>query len=86
LLSPELRVKLQEAEGASEVLRIYADAVAGTIDLTSDIAQAAFELRKAINRPIPTADALIADAAVIRGYQLVHWDAHLATVTENLLA
>ncbi len=82
----ELRVKLQGSSDAPAVLQIYAEAVAGTVDINREVAERAFELRKAAGGRIPTADSLIAGAAISRGYRLVHRDAHLAAIPAHVLA
>ncbi len=81
----ELRVKFQGSVDAPAVLQLYSEAVAGTVDITEEIAAAAFRLRQAAATRIPTADSLIAGAALARGYQLVHRDDHLAAIPASLL-
>ena len=82
----ELKVKLQFEADAREILQLYYNAVAGTVDINREVAERAFELRKAAGGRITTADSLIAGAAISRGYQLVHRDAHLAAIPAHLLA
>ena len=81
----ELRVKLQGATQATALLQIYADAVAGTIDITREVAEAAFGLRQTVGVRIPAVDSLIAGAAVARGFQLVHRNSHLAAIPLSVL-
>lgn len=81
----ELRVKLQFEVNGSGILDLYSNAVAGTVDITEEIADAAFRLRQAAKTRIPTVDSLIAGAALARGYQLVHRDDHLAAIPTSLL-
>ena len=81
----ELQEKLKNETLPQEVLAVYARAVAGIVDITLEVADAAFELRKAASARIPAADALIAGAARVRGYELVHRDAHLASIPTALL-
>lgn len=81
----ELRVKLQDSSDARLAIETYAEAVAGTVDITADVAVAAYKLRESASSRIPAADCLIAGAAVARGYRLVHRDAHLAAIPTRLL-
>lgn len=82
----ELRVKFQGSADAAAVLQLYAEALAGTVDITAEIAENAFRLRQASLSRIPTADSLIAGAALSRGYQLVHRDDHLAAIPASTLS
>ena len=81
----ELRIKWQELEHLNELIDIYQDAVAGTVDITEKVTKCAFEIRRATPDRIPTVDSLIAGAAQIRGYKLVHRDPHLAAIPESIL-
>ena len=81
----EMREKLKNETRPEEVLAVYARAVAGIVDITLEVADAAFELRKAASARIPSTDALIAGAARVRGYELIHRDAHLASIPTALL-
>ena len=82
----ELRVKLQGASHATALLQIYADAVAGTIDITREVAEAAFGLRQTVGVRIPAVDSLIAGAAIARGFRLVHRDSHLTAIPLSVLS
>ncbi len=82
----ELRVRLQGATHAAALLQIYAEALAGTIDITREVADAAFRLRQTVGVRIPAVDSLIAGAAMARGFQLVHRDSHLAAIPLSVLA
>ncbi len=82
----ELRIKLRdEIEGAS-LFQMYSRAVAGTVEITREVAEAAFALRQEAGIRIPTADCLIAGAARARGFELVHRDAHLGAIPHHHLA
>ena len=81
----ELRIKWQALEQLDELIDIYQDAVAGTVDVTEKITKCAFEIRRSTPGRIPTVDALIAGAAQIRGYKLVHRDPHLASIPASIL-
>lgn len=81
----ELRIKWQDLEQLDELIDIYQDAVAGTVDITEKVTKSAFEIRRATPSLIPTVDSLIAGAAQIRGYKLVHRDPHLAAIPESIL-
>ena len=82
----ELRVKLQGTIHAPALLQIYADALAGTIDITREVAEAAFQLRQTVGVRIPAVDSLIAGAAIAHGFHLVHRDSHLAAIPLSVLA
>ena len=81
----ELRVKLMGEPDAENSVRMYEDAVAGTIQITREIAAKAFELREGASTRLPSLDALIAGSAATRGYQLVHKDSHFLTIPATLL-
>jgi len=82
----ELRVRLQDSPDTPKVLELYAQSLAGTVDISQEVAQVAFALRQGIGFRIPTADCLIAGAARTRGYQLVHRDAHLGSIPSEWVA
>ena len=81
----ELRVKWQDLEEGAELLDIYKDAVSGTVDITSKVAESAFLIRSQSKERIPSMDALIAGAALSRGMKLVHRDPHLSAIPTTLL-
>ena len=81
----ELRIKWQDLEQLDELIDIYQDAVAGTVDITEKVTKSAFEIRRATASRIPTVDALIAGAAQVRGLKLVHRDPHLASIPAGML-
>ena len=82
----ELRVRLRDSPLASAVEEIYAASVAGTVDISRDVAETAYALRERVGVRIPAADCLIAGAARQRGYTLVHRDAHLMNIPGHQLA
>ncbi len=82
----ELRVKLQGTTHASVLLQLYADTLAGTVDITPEVAEAAFRLRQTVGVRIPAVDSLIAGAAIARGFHLVHRDSHLAAIPLSVLS
>ena len=81
----ELRVGLKNTPDTNEIVRGYEKLVTGTIDLTHEIAVAAFELRQVSGIRIPTVDAVIAASAKVLGYELVHRDPHLGIIPARLL-
>ena len=81
----ELRVKWQDLEHFDELLDIYQDAVAGTVDITEKVAKSAFAIRMATATRLPAIDSLIAGAAEVRGYELVHRDPHLGSIPASLV-
>ncbi|MBY0502464.1 MAG: PIN domain-containing protein [Bryobacteraceae bacterium] len=82
----ELRMKLRDEEGGPELMMAYAESIAGTVDITREVADAAFALRHEAGVRIPAADCLIAAAARIRGFELVHRNAHLGAIPVHLVA
>lgn len=81
----ELRIRLQDLPGGAEVLTIYQEEMAGSVDITSQVAAAAFEVRQETNARLPMVAALIAGAARARGFELVHRDQHLAAIPATCL-
>ncbi len=59
---------------------------AGTVDVTIQVVKAAFALRTATRGRLPLVDSMIAGAAKVRGFTLVHRDAHMARIPQELLA
>ena len=54
--------------------------------LIGQVSEAAFELRLASGERIPAIDSLIAGAAKLHGFHLVHRDAHLAKIPQEVLS
>ena len=80
----EMRINIT-AHNADAVVRAYQGIVAGTVDITREIAEAAFTIRTSSNQRIPAVDSLIAAAAFLRGFRLVHRDKHMARVPQHLV-
>ena len=81
----ELRIRLQDLPGGAEVLTIYQEELAGSVDITSQVAAAAFEVRRQTTPRLPMMDALIAGAARARDFELVHRDQHMAAIPATCL-
>lgn len=81
----ELRVKLEQVVHGTEALALYGSAVAGTVDITRGIADAAYGLRKASTSRLPMIDSMIAAAASTHGMRLLHRDAHFAGIPPRVL-
>ncbi len=81
----ELRVKLKGEPDAENSIRMYEEAVAGTIQITREVAAKAFELREAAATRLPSLDALIAGSAATKGYQLVHKNSHFLSIPAPFL-
>jgi predicted nucleic acid-binding protein len=82
----ELRIHLATEEGGSEMLDEYRTLVRGITPVTVEVADAAFQLRQAVKRRIPSMDALVAASAIVRGFSLLHRDAHFAAIPQELLS
>jgi len=81
----ELRIRLANEAGLDETLALYRGVLAGTVEIGADAAEAGVMLRGASGRRIPAVDALIAGAAKVRGFRLIHRDRHLAQIPAGLL-
>lgn len=81
----ELRITLDRVEHGAQLLTLFGQALAGTIDVTREVANAGFEIRKATRPRVPMMDSLIAGAAHFHGMELVHRDAHFAAIPTKLL-
>ena len=81
----ELRVRLQGESEAAELIRLYEESVAGTIDVTREVALAAYAIRKATPNRVPMIDCLIAGSARVHGMTLVHRDRHMAAIPQRLV-
>lgn len=68
-----------------ELFHIYHSSAAGTIDISVDVAEAAYEIRHATQPRIPMIDCLIAGAARVHGMRLLHRDRHMATIPAKLV-
>jgi predicted nucleic acid-binding protein len=83
----ELSVALhRQAGGGLELLEVYRQGVAGTVNISAEVAESAFSLRLAALSRLPAMDSLIAGAAHSRGFHLIHRDAHLAKIPQEVLA
>lgn len=82
----ELRIALRRLGAPMEMFEIYRDGVAGTVDVSVAVTDAAFELRLAAGERLPAMDSLIAGAAKLRGFHLIHRDTHLAQIPQEMLA
>ena len=82
----ELRVKLMNRTNPDEIVEEYRQLSAGIVDVTVEVVRAAFSLRAATHGRLPLVDSMIAGAAKVRGFQLVHRDAHMARIPQDLLA
>ncbi len=76
----ELRIQLERHEHRDAALAIYEATLAGTFDITREVADAAYEIRRATKSRIPVVDSLIAGAARVHGMELVHRDKHMAAI------
>jgi predicted nucleic acid-binding protein len=81
----ELRVRLATLPGGDEVIRLYEEELAGTVDISRAVAAAAFEVRSGTPERLPLVDSLIAGAAKARDFELVHRDRHIAAIPAALL-
>lgn len=81
----ELRIKLEPFAHGTEALALYRSAVAGTVDTTREIADAAYGLRKASPSRLPLVDSLIAASANTNGMRLLHRDAHFTGIPPRML-
>ena len=82
----EFREILNSKAASAELLDIYMGCVAGTVDVTSAVAESAHEIKKACAKRLPNLDALIAGAARTRGFRLIHRDSHFRAIPARLLA
>lgn len=77
-----------QREGCAGTIRqfwqIYSDGLE-IIPVTTDLAQAAWELREKAGSRLPMADAIVAATAQSLGATLVHRDSHLASIPESLI-
>jgi predicted nucleic acid-binding protein len=80
----ELRIKLEHVVNGHETVILY-ESLAGTVDVTREIAEAAYEIRRATRPRVPMIDSLIAGAARVHGMRLLHRDAHFAAIPAKLL-
>jgi predicted nucleic acid-binding protein len=81
----ELRIKLDQHEHRDTALAIYEATLAGTLDITREVAEAAFEIRKSTQPRVPLIDSLIAGTARVHGVELLHRDSHLAAISTLLV-
>jgi predicted nucleic acid-binding protein len=81
----ELRIKLERLENGSALLALFSQALAGVIEVTREVADAGYEVRKATRTRVPMIDSLIAGTARGHGMELVHRDAHFAAIPAKLL-
>jgi len=81
----ELRIALARTGRDEELVAAYRESVAGTLDITTEVADAAFAIRRACKGRIPAIDSLIAGAAKVRGFRLIHRDRHLAQIPAEML-
>ena len=83
----ELSIALQQQVGGGvELLDVYREGVAGTVAISSEVADAAFAIRREASGRLPAMDSLIAGAAKIRGFRLIHRDKHLALIPDDVLS
>jgi predicted nucleic acid-binding protein len=83
----ELSFALQrQVGGGLELLQVYRQGVAGTVAISIEVADTAFALRRATSGRLPAMDSLIAAAAQSRGFRLIHRDAHMAAIPQEILA
>jgi hypothetical protein len=64
----------------------YRQAVAGTVDISMEVVDAAIAIRQASPKRVPAMNSLIAGAAKVRGFRLIHRDQHLAQIPQEVLA
>ncbi|MEO5926705.1 MAG: PIN domain-containing protein [Bryobacteraceae bacterium] len=81
----ELWINLDPLPHGREAIALYEAAVAGTIDISMEVARAALDIRRATQNRVPTVDSLIAGAARVHGMELMHRDAHFAAIPPRLL-
>jgi len=81
----ELRVKLTHLPNADDIVEEYRQMAAGTVDVTIPVLKAAFALRIATRGRLPVVDSMIAGAAQVRGFHLVHRNAHMARIPQHLV-
>ena len=81
----EYRVRIKGEPEAKATVRLYEEAVKGTISITREIAARAFEIREVSSKRVPSVDALIAASASKLGYQLVHRDSHFRVIPARVL-
>ncbi len=79
----ELGTRLRDFEERQRILDAYQKALAGTVDVTEQVAFLALSLRPASQARVPSIDALIAACAKSKSYTLVHRDAHLASIPDK---
>ena len=83
----ELRVILERKAAAAELVAVYQESVAGTVDVTAEVAEAAFAIRRATASTgrVPAMESLIAASAKVKGYRLLHRDAHLGQIPQTVV-
>lgn len=85
----EFRVRLR-AHGVPEIaeadLQRYRRLIDAVLIIDDEVAQRAWDVRKAASARVPAADALIAGCAAHADATLVHRDAHFAAIPERTMA
>jgi predicted nucleic acid-binding protein len=78
---------VMEREGVGpKPLAFYRLSFAGTVDISIEVVDAALAIRHAAPKRVPAMDSLIAGAAKVRGFRLIHRDKHLAQIPQEVLA
>jgi predicted nucleic acid-binding protein len=80
----EVYVQLARSKNADPIFARYR-ALSETLAITEEIVDEAIRLRRSTPLRLPSLDSLIAATARVHGLRLIHRDAHLAHIPEDLL-
>ena len=78
-------MRLDGLADAEELIALYEDSVAGAVDISREVALAAYEIRKSAPERVPMIDCLIAGAARLHGMTLLHRDRHMTAIPQKLV-
>lgn len=81
----ELRVRLEREEAGAELLQLLESGILTSVDITAEVARRGFGLKSAATERVPVVDALIAGAAAVHEYTLVHRDDHFLGIPAGML-
>ena len=82
----EVAIVMERLGVGDKPLAFYRRTMAGTVDISGEVVDAAMAIRHASPKRIPAIDSLIAGAAKVRGFRLIHRDKHLAQIPQETLA